>query len=98
MADSHNTAEKHNDFKYGSGEFGSGSGFATSPDTAETGGRKKSPIKMNRIDKPRTTSISGSAVGGDVSDTTSEDFSIEKQMEAEAGNAIQYRTCSWQKV
>lgn len=98
MAGLHNKTEKHDDLKHGFGDTGSGSDFATSPDAAETGGCKKSPVKMNRIDKPKTTSISGSVVGGDVSDSTSEDFSIKKQMEAEAGNAIQYRTCTWQKV
>lgn len=98
MADFNNKAEKHNDLKHGFGDSGSGSGFASSPDAAESGGRKKNHIKMNRIDKPTTTSISGNALGGEVSDSTSDDFSIEKQMEAESGNAIQYRTCSWQKV
>ncbi|KAM3419254.1 hypothetical protein BST61_g5192 [Cercospora zeina] len=80
------------------GEDGYHNGFASSPDAAETGGRKKAPKKMNRIDVPRTKSIGGSITGRDVTDRSSEDLSVEKQMELEEGNAIKYRTCSWQKT
>lgn len=34
----------------------------------------------------------------DMSDGDGASVSIGKQIELEAGNAIQYRTCSWQKV
>ncbi|KAF2653906.1 hypothetical protein K491DRAFT_498491 [Lophiostoma macrostomum CBS 122681] len=50
---------------------------------------------MNRIDGPlkaRAASVSAGA------DDASGDFSIGKQIEMEAENAIQYRTCSWPKV
>lgn len=80
------------------GEDGYYDGFASSPDAAESGGRKKVPKKMNRIDVPRTKSIGGSIAGRAVTDSSSEDISVEKQMALEEGNAIKYRTCSWQKV
>lgn len=66
--------------------------FAGDQTTAENGG--KMPRKMNRIDGPITKPIGGENVAGDSGD----EMSIGKQMELEAGNAIQYRTCSWQKV
>ena len=59
------------------------------------------PRKMSRIDRPVTNSISGVAEGRKPSvDPTGsgEDITVGAQMEMEAGNAIQYRTCSWQKV
>jgi hypothetical protein len=62
--------------------------------TAENGGKK--PRKMNRIDGPITKPIGAENVLND--DGTDSDVSIGKQMEMEAGNAIKYRTCSWQKV
>lgn len=64
----------------------------------EEGGKRRAPRKMSRIDQPRTKSITGSIAG--LEQTSSDDYqtSIQKQMDAEAGNAIQYRTCSWQKV
>ena len=69
------------------------------PDTeAQNGG----PRKMSRIDRPVTKSISGNLADGRRmsadADASSEDITVGKQMELEAGNAIQYRTCSWQKV
>jgi uncharacterized metal-binding protein len=51
---------------------------------------------MNRIDGPITKPIGAENVLND--DGTDSDISIGKQMEMEAGNAIKYRTCSWQKV
>lgn len=73
-------------------EKGHEDGFSPSPDRAEQGGRL--PRKLNRIDKPRTRSITGSVADTDDSD---EDM-IKKQMIEEEGNAIKYRTCSWKKV
>ena len=55
----------------------------------------------SRIDRPVMNSISGNmregrnSVDGNIDEG---DISVGKQLEAEAGNAIQYRTCSWQKV
>lgn len=64
-------------------------------DAAESGGqRQRRP--MNRIDGPITKPIGGEGAAG--SDIDDPDVAIGKQMELEAGNAIQYRTCSWQKV
>lgn len=73
-------------------EKGHENGYSPSPDRAEEGGRTRR--KLNRIDKPRTHSISGSVADSDNSD---EDL-IKKQMIEEEGNAIKYRTCSWKKV
>ncbi|KAK5167993.1 uncharacterized protein LTR77_006560 [Saxophila tyrrhenica] len=64
---------------------------------------------MNRIDKPRTKSIAvpidpnrrvsltGKSQSPDSGDDDA-DVSVGKQMELEAGNAIQYRTCTWPKT
>jgi hypothetical protein len=74
-------------------------GFAPGGDTEAQ--QTSGPRKMSRIDRPVTKSISGSITGrksvdGNMPDET--DLSIGKQIELEAGNAIKYRTCSWQKV
>lgn len=67
---------------------------------AEEGGTRPQPRKMSRIDQPRTRSIiAGSVAGRGVEDDASDpSTSVEKQMELESANEIQYRTCSWQKV
>lgn len=66
----------------------------TSRDTEkEPYGAKRASRGMNRIDGVRR----GSKVG-EMEETGETDVSIGKQMELEAGNAIQYRTCSWYKV
>jgi hypothetical protein len=71
--------------------------FSSDQTAAENGGKKG--IKMNRIDGPVTKPIAGHNVNGVADDSGTEDgMSIGKQMELEAGNAIKYRTCSWQKV
>ena len=65
-------------------------GFKTDPERQGS----QAPRKMSRLTSaPVTKSIGGA--GGDGDDA---DISIGKQMEMEAGNAIKYRTCSWQKV
>jgi len=66
--------------------------YANNQSAAENGGRER---KMSRIGAPINNSISGEP--GHDSDTDAS-VSIGKQMEMEAGNAIKYRTCSWQKV
>lgn len=60
------------------------------PENLRVGGKP-----MKRIDGAlkRRTSITGQPA-----DDSSADFSIGKQIEMEAGNAIQYRTCSWPKT
>lgn len=72
--------------------------FAADQNMAESGGKKTSSSRkpMNRIDGPITKSITGEDVVAD--DNTDASVAIGKQMELEAGNAIKYRTCSWQKV
>lgn len=50
----------------------------------------------NRIDRPRTGSIVTAGTMGD--GISEQSVSVGKQMEMEEGNAIKYRTCSWQKV
>lgn len=91
-------AEEKAALAQGNGDFG-GNGYYNgfSPDVE----KQEAPRyrKMSRIDRPVTASISGSIDGGRKSiDETGNGVSIGQQMEAEAGNAIQYRTCSWQKV
>lgn len=70
--------------------------FAVDQTAAEGGGKKSSRKPMNRIDGPITKSITGESALSD--DNTDASVAIGKQMELEAGNAIKYRTCSWQKV
>ena len=83
-------------------DFG-GAGYydGFTPDEAEKQQPNDAPRKMSRIDRPVTKSISGSLAGrrsvdGDMESEQS--ISVGKQMELEAGNAIKYRSCSWQKV
>lgn len=71
-------------------------GYLAADTTAAEHGGRKPRKKMNRIDGPITKPIGGENVIND--DATDSDVSIGKQMEKEAGNAIKYRTCSWQKV
>lgn len=70
--------------------------FAPDQTSAENGGAKSQPRKMSRIDAPVTKSITGEGQLDD--DATDNSVAIGKQMEMEAGNAIKYRTCSWQKT
>nr|OQO21896.1 hypothetical protein B0A51_10988 [Rachicladosporium sp. CCFEE 5018] len=72
--------------------------FAGNVDSAENGGRGgKRSRRMNRIDRPNGQSIAGQGGLSNDSDTDAS-VSIGKQLELEAGNAIKYRTCSWQKT
>lgn len=68
------------------------------PDVEKQGAQGPTYRKMSRIDRPITASISGSIGGRKSIDETGAGDSVGQQMEAEAGNAIKYRTCSWQKV
>lgn len=76
----------------GFGEKGYYDGFSGD---AERQGAAPGYRKMSRIDKPVTKSIAGVTSDDDATDTS---VSVGKQMELESGNAIKYRTCSWQKV
>ena len=71
-------------------------GFAPDP---EAQGRN-APRKMSRLDRPATGSIGAMNTGRRSYDANApeEDISIGKQVEMEEGNAIKYRTCTWQKV
>lgn len=100
-----NDAEKglEGDVKPGFGDHGNYNDFSPSPDAAECGALRRHTTtarNMSRIDRPRTKSISASVAGRQMTDSDSDDntVSIAKQMELEAGNEIQYRTCTWQKV
>ncbi|KAF2151222.1 amino acid transporter-like protein [Myriangium duriaei CBS 260.36] len=54
---------------------------------------------MNRLGRPRQKSITGTGgTGGDESDGYAPDYSIQKQLDEESTNSIQYRTCSWKKT
>jgi len=57
-------------------------------------GQTNGPRRGSRIDKAITKPISGA----EYADDSSSGLSVGKQVELEAGNAIQYRTCSWPKV
>lgn len=52
---------------------------------------------MSRIDKPRANVASEIEHAHDIP-SYSDDDEVAKQIQLEDGNAIQYRTCSWQKV
>ena len=72
-------------------------GFRPDPEAQGGGG----PRKMSRLDRPTTGSIGEMNKGRRSVDANAEeegDVSIGKQVEMEAGNAIKYRTCNWQKV
>lgn len=77
---------------------GFGGDYAGFKPDLENGGGQPQYRKMSRIDRPVTASISGNIEGRKSIDETGAGVSIGAQMEAEAGNAIKYRTCSWQKV
>lgn len=80
------------------GLAGENNGFANEKDLeggGDVGGRSK---YGTRIDKPRTKSIAGVTKGATSDDNSDVSISVGKQMEMEAGNAIRYRTCSWQKT
>lgn len=81
------------------GKEGYYEGFSPDAGVAEGGGYP-GKRKMSRIDRPVTKSISGSVTGRGLpeDDLTDTGVSVGKQMELEAGNAIKYRTCSWEKV
>ena len=78
--------------------FGSESYYDGFKEDVENGRNEPRYRKMSRIDAPITASISGSIEGRKSIDATGRRVSVSAQMEAEAGNAIKYRTCSWQKV
>ncbi|KAF2085082.1 hypothetical protein K490DRAFT_75347 [Saccharata proteae CBS 121410] len=65
---------------------------------AEKGGDGAPGRRLSRIDKPVVKPILGT--GGPLNPESDSDsgFSVGKQMELEAGNAIKYRTCSWPKT
>lgn len=83
----------------GFGEKAYYDGFSPTDDVERAGGAP-GPRRKSRIDRPITKSISGSVDGRGIADDTESDPSVAvgKQMELEAGNEIQYRTCSWHKV
>ena len=78
--------------------FGSEGYYDGFKEDVENGRNEPRYRKMSRIDVPVTASISGSISGRKSIDAMGEGVSVGAQMEAEAGNAIKYRTCSWQKV
>lgn len=80
----------------GTGFGGDYNGFAVDSEaqTNPQGGRK-----MSRIDRPHTASIAGHLSGRKPSvEEAAGEVTIGEMRAAEASNAIQYRTCSWQKT
>lgn len=53
-----------------------------------------------KVTQPEKAYDAEAGLGGrsGVRDSSDESFTIGKQIEMEAGNAIKYRTCSWPKV
>lgn len=77
----------------------------TDPDTnndtkdasyAENAGPPSSEGKMRRLSAARQKSIAGVLPGED--SEGSPEYSIQRQVDQESTNSIQYRTCSWQKT
>jgi hypothetical protein len=70
--------------------------FGSKGDNARKDSNSSSDVKkdpeLGRIEKPARTDLADDDDGSDPS------FTVGKQMELEAENAIKYRTCSWQKV
>ncbi|KAI7240369.1 putative amino acid transporter [Hortaea werneckii] len=82
------------------GKEGYYDGFAPDAEKGRSSGAMKGRggRRMNRIDRPVTASISGDAGLAHDDDSTDPSVAVGKQMEMEEGNAIKYRTCSWQKT
>ena len=82
----------------GFGEKGYYDGFGKDPE-AQGRASEARYRKMSRLDAPAGASIAGMHQGrGSVDENMEPDVAIGKQVEMEEGNAIKYRTCSWQKV
>jgi hypothetical protein len=69
------------------GIFGNKGADARS-DSNSSNNEKKDP-ELGRIESPSRR---------DIDDSSDASITVGKQMELEAGNAIKYRTCSWQKT
>lgn len=79
------------DRKLSSGSPNHPSGLDDSESGGSVGGRR-----MSRLAPPKRNSITGAGATG--YEESAPEYDIQRQKETEAGNAIQYRTCSWQKV
>jgi hypothetical protein len=73
---------------FSSGKKGSDTRSNSSRSSDGKGTLEKKDPELGRIEKPSRRDV----------DDSEESFSIGRQMEMEAENAIKYRTCSWQKV
>jgi hypothetical protein len=71
-----------------SGKKGSDARSNSSRSSDGQGTLEKKDPELGRIEKPGRRDV----------DDSDESFTIGRQMEMEAENAIKYRTCSWQKV
>ena len=58
----------------------------------------KDAEKQQSVDNGRRGSRISGVARRDMDDSDDASLSIGKQIELESGNAIKYRTCSWQKV
>ncbi|KAF4557005.1 Transmembrane amino acid transporter-like protein 4 [Elsinoe fawcettii] len=65
-------------------------------DDSESGGGVSGGRRMSRLEPPKRKSITGA--GNTSEDMAAPAYDIQRQKESEEGNAIQYRTCSWQKT
>jgi hypothetical protein len=82
-------------------------GFGAKADKADAASNDMSKgEELFRKDTEKGGSVDGGRRGSrlegparrDMNSSDEESVSVGKQIELEAGNAIQYRTCSWQKV
>lgn len=82
-------------------------GFGTKADKADASSNdmnkgeelfRKDTEKGGSVDHGRRGSRLEGPARRDMNSSDEESVSVGKQIELEAGNAIQYRTCSWQKV
>ncbi|TKX25853.1 hypothetical protein C1H76_1888 [Elsinoe australis] len=79
------------DRKLSSGSPNHPSGLDDSESGGSVGGRR-----MSRLAPPKRNFITGAGATG--YEESAPEYDIQRQKETEAGNAIQYRTCSWQKT
>jgi hypothetical protein len=99
LSEEQSGAEKQTGENFGTKNYYDG--FAPGDASAAEAQQTTKYRKGSRIDRPVTKSIAGNMREGrkSIDGTIDEgEVTVGKQLEAEAGNAIQYRTCSWQKV
>jgi hypothetical protein len=67
-------------------------------DSEKTAENPEFAYDAENLGERRASRVAGVNRKDVAADDSSEDLTVGKQIELEAGNAIKYRTCSWQKV